>query len=188
MRITAHYAPLWKETQMAILVTYASKHGATEGIAERVTQRLRIVGRTVDLQPISDDPNPESYDAVVIGSAVYFGSWLKEATAYVHRHRDTLAARPIWLFSDGPLGSEATETNGGEVQPRELAEFQRTIYPQGHQIFFGALDGAKLTLPERIVVKAVRAPEGDFRDWAEVDAWATSIAHQLPLARTAPIP
>lgn len=184
----AIYAPEWKVIWMRILVTYASKHGATEGIAERIAQRLRILGRDVDLQPIGADPNPENYEAVVVGSGVYFGSWLKEATEYVHRRRDALAARPVWLFSDGPLGSEATVTNGGEVQPRELAEFQRTIYPQGHQLFLGALDRGKLSFPERIVARAVHAPEGDFRDWAKVDDWATSIAHQLPLARTAPIP
>lgn len=173
---------------MTILVTYASKHGATEGIAERIAQRLRVLGRAVDIQPISADPNPERYDAIVIGSAVYFGSWLKEATAYVQRRRDALAARSVWLFSDGPLGTEATVTNGGEVQPRELAEFQRLIYPQGHELFFGALDRDKLSLPERIVVKAVRAPQGDFRDWAKVDEWAASIAHHLPRETTAPIP
>ena len=37
-------------------------------------------------------------------------------------------------------------------------------------------------------VLAVRAPEGDFRDWAGIDAWAAGIAHQLPLTKTAPIP
>jgi hypothetical protein len=30
-----------------------------------------------------------------------------------------------------------------------------------------------------MMVKAVRAPEGDFRDWQAIEAWATSIAHAL---------
>jgi hypothetical protein len=29
------------------------------------------------------------------------------------------------------------------------------------------------------MVKAVRAPEGDFRDWHVIEAWAASIARNL---------
>jgi len=32
---------------------------------------------------------------------------------------------------------------------------------------------------ERMVVKGVRAPEGDFRDWDAMEEWAESIAHAL---------
>ena len=31
--------------------------------------------------------DPESYDALVIGSAIYYGSWLKEATEWVRRNK-----------------------------------------------------------------------------------------------------
>lgn len=170
---------------MAVLVTYASKHGATQGIAERIAQQLQAIGRVVELQPISADVSPVRYEAVVIGSAVYYGSWLKEATDYVRRHQPSLADRPVWLFSDGPLGAEVKD---GESQPKELAEFQKAIHPRDHQLFFGALDHSKLSFPERMIIKAVRASEGDFRDWAGIDAWAAGIAHQLPLTKTAPIP
>lgn len=170
---------------MTVLITYASKHGATQGIAEHIAQKLRAIGRVVELQPISADVSPDRYAAVVIGSAVYYGSWLKEATDYVRRHQPSLADRPVWLFSDGPLGAEVKD---GESQPKELAKFQEAIHPRDHQLFFGALDHSKLSFPERMVIKAVRAPEGDFRDWAGIDAWTSSIAHQLPLTKTAPIP
>ncbi len=170
---------------MSVLVTYASKHGATQGIAERIAQKLRELGRVVDLQPIGADRSPKGYEAAIVGSGVYFGSWLKEATEYVHRHRDSLAAVPVWLFSDGPLGSEVAE---GEGRPKEIAEFEEPIHPREHKLFFGALDRGKLSIAERIVTKAVHAPEGDFRDWADVDAWSANIAYQLPLVRTVPIP
>ena len=169
---------------MAILITFASKHGATQGVAERIAERLKLLGRVVDIQPINADANPVGYEAVVMGSAVYYGSWLKEATDYVRRHRESLAGRPVWLFSDGPLGSETSEGTG---QPKEIAALQESIHPREHRVFAGALDRSKLSFIERTVTKAVHAPEGDFRDWTEIDAWATSIAHQLPLAKTAPI-
>ena len=42
-----------------------------------------------------------------------------------------------------------------------------------------SLDKRKLSFPERLAVKAVKAPEGDFRDWDDIDAWALKIAGEL---------
>jgi menaquinone-dependent protoporphyrinogen oxidase len=46
----------------------------------------------------------EGYDAVVLGSAVYAGHRLKPARKLVDRCGAALAARPVWLFSSGPVG------------------------------------------------------------------------------------
>ena len=161
---------------MTILVAYASKHGATRGVAERIAERLQSLGHTAEALPVDTVSDINAYDAVVLGSAVYYGSWMKEATEFLLRNKALLAARPVWLFSSGPLGVEA---KGAEDQPRELAEFQDAIHPRGHQLFFGALDHGELSFPERMVVKAVRAPEGDYRDWAAIGAWAEHIASDL---------
>ena len=161
---------------MTILVAYASKHGATRGIAERVAERLTALGHEAEALPVDAQPDVNAYEAAIIGSAIYYGSWMKEATELVLRHRDALAARPVWLFSSGPLG---VEVKGSEEQPRELAEFREAIHPRGYQLFFGALDHKDLSFPERMVIKAVRAPEGDYRDWQAIDAWAERIAREL---------
>jgi menaquinone-dependent protoporphyrinogen oxidase len=54
-----------------------------------------------------------------------------------------------------------------------------SIGPRDQRLFFGALDHHKLSFAERMMVKAVRAPEGDFRDWQAIEAWAASIARDL---------
>ncbi len=161
---------------MTVLVAYASKHGSTQGIAERIAGKLRQMGKQVDVQPVDTVKNPGSYEAYVIGSAIYFGSWMKEATEFVHRNKTTLAGRPVWLFSVGPLGVDFMDD---EQQPKEKAEFQETIKPRDHRVFFGALDHNKLTFTERMMTKAVRAPEGDYRNWEAIDTWAESIARDL---------
>jgi menaquinone-dependent protoporphyrinogen oxidase len=55
-------------------------------------------------------------------------------------------------------------------------------------VFFGVLDPGMLSLAERSVRKlpAARAmlPEGDFRDWAAIQAWAGAIAEDLQAAPT----
>ena len=161
---------------MTVLVAYASKHGSTQGIAKRLAEQLRQLGKEAEARSVDAVENPDSYEAFVIGSAIYYGSWLKEATEWVRRNRATLAQHPVWLFSVGPLG---TEVQDAEQQPKEMAEFQQAIRPREQRIFFGALDHSKLSFAERVMVKAVRAPEGDFRDWEAIDAWAASIARDL---------
>ena len=161
---------------MTVLVAYASKHGSTQGIAQRIAEQLRQLGIQAEARPLDEVSNPGSYEALVIGSAIYYGSWMKEATEWVHRNQAVLARRPVWLFSVGPLG---TEVKDAEQQPKEMAEFQQAIRPREQRVFFGALDHQRLSFAERMVVKAVRAPEGDFRDWEAIDAWAANIARNL---------
>lgn len=163
---------------MTILIAYASKHGATREIAEHIAEKLRQMGKETEIKAVDAVEHPERYEALVIGSAIYYGSWLKVATEWVHQNQAILAARPVWLFSSGPLGIEVKDT---EPQPKEIAEFQKTIGPRGQQLFFGAIDHDHLSFAERMMVKAVRAPEGDFRDWEAIDAWAASIASSLAI-------
>jgi menaquinone-dependent protoporphyrinogen oxidase len=163
---------------MNVLVAYSSKHGPTREIAHRMGDRLRADGLTPDVHEIAEVSDLTAYDAVVIGSAVYMGSWRKEATEFARKHRAALAARPVWLFSSGPLGEPNLE------EPQHVAELRAALNPRGHRVFTGALDASRLSLPERIVISAVAAQSkhhlaGDFRDWHEIDAWADGIAQAL---------
>ena len=161
---------------MTILVAYASKHGSTQEIAERIAEKLRQLGKEAEARPVEEVSDPGSSEAFVIGSAIYYGSWLKEATEWVHHHQAVLAQHPVWLFSVGPLG---TEVQDAEQQPKEMAEFQQAIKPREQRIFFGALDPSRLSFTERMMIRAVHAPEGDFRNWQAIEAWAESIARDL---------
>ena len=158
-----------------VLVAYASKHGSTEGIAEVIAGRLKEAGHEAEARPVQE-ADPREVEAVVLGSAIYVGSWMKEATEFAERHADALRQLPTWLFSSGPLGVEVSDE---EEQPRQLKDLTEALHPRGHRIFFGALDRSKLGFGERMMVKAVRAPEGDFRDWAAIAAWADEIVESL---------
>jgi menaquinone-dependent protoporphyrinogen oxidase len=159
-----------------ILVVYASKHGATEGIARFIAERLTERGKDAEARAAGSAGEIAQPEAIVLGSAIYAGSWLKEATEFAHRHRDALARVPVWLFSSGPLG---TEVQDDEQQPKQLPELQEELRPRGHTIFFGALDRGELGFAERMMVKAVKAPEGDFRDWDAIRAWTDGIVDAL---------
>ena len=172
---------------MRLLVTHASKHGATVGIAERIAAKLTRSGHDVTVVPVHEAGDPADFDAAIVGSATYMGHWRKEAMAYVRRHEQSLATRPVWLFSSGPLGEADVDDDGKDLReagvPSDLAELQALVHPREHRVFFGALDPRRLTVAERALrtLPAGRAllPEGDFRDWKDIEAWATHIAAEL---------
>jgi menaquinone-dependent protoporphyrinogen oxidase len=174
---------------MSILVTYATKYGATRGIAERIAQRMTAAGQHAEARPVNEVGDPGGYDAYVIGSAAYMGSWLKEAAEFVRLNQATLITKPTWLFSSGPLGTEKKNAQGQDVlasaEPKEFAEFNERIKPRDVQVFFGALDINRLGFFDRLVTKTPAArsanlfPVGDFRDWDAIEAWAETIAHEL---------
>jgi menaquinone-dependent protoporphyrinogen oxidase len=159
-----------------ILVAYASKHGSTAGIGQRIAERLTDRGHEVDVRPVTEVDVLGRPEAIVLGSAVYAGSWRKEAVGFVERHREVLARTPVWLFSSGPLGHHVEDE---EEQPRQLEEIREWIAPRDHRTFFGKLDLSALSYGERMIAKAVKAPEGDFRDWEAIDAWADGIDVRL---------
>ena len=161
---------------MTVLVAYASKHGSTEEIARFIADRLGEHGREARATPVEEVADLSGVQALVLGSAIYVGSWMKEAMAFVERHLSTPPSFPVWLFSVGPLG---TEVQDDEEQPKQLGELRERLRPRDHRLFFGVLDRDKLGFGERMMVKAVNAPEGDFRNWDEIGAWADGIAAAL---------
>ncbi|HTX70295.1 MAG TPA: flavodoxin domain-containing protein [Thermoleophilia bacterium] len=173
---------------MRILVGYASRHGATQGIAERIAATLADAGLDADARALRDEGEPEGYDAFVLGSAVYMFRWLKDFTRFVHRHEKLLAARPVWLFSSGPLGTDRVDKEGRDVlevsQAKVTAQVLARTQAREHVMFFGAWTrGRPIGLAERFVAHVPAArdamPEGDFRDWEAVEAWAAGIAQEL---------
>ena len=169
------------DVEMKVVVAYASKHGSTEGIASVIAERLSDGGRQPRRSRWTTFPTWRDSTAVVLGSAIYAGPRMKEAE-FVHRFAEPLAERPVWLFSSGPLGEDVEDE---ESQPRQLLEMEGIVGPVEHRLFFGALDKSKLGFAERMIVKAVKAPDGDFRDWDEIRAWADAIAADLA-SREAP--
>jgi menaquinone-dependent protoporphyrinogen oxidase len=163
------------ETKNRILVTAASKYRATLEIAQAIGEALAERGFDVTVSPIEDVTAVDGYDAVVAGSAVYAGHWMKPAREFVERVAADLADRPVWLFSSGPIGDPPRP----QEDPVDASEFVEQSGAREHRVFGGKLDKSRLSFGEKAIVMALRAPEGDFRDWDEVRSWATGIADSL---------
>ena len=163
-----------------VLVAYATKYGATAEIAEKIGAVLREAGLGVDVLPVARVGDLSPYRAVVLGSAVYIFRWRKEAVAFLKANEKALAERPVWLFSSGPTGTgDAVELTQGRRLPDELKPIAERIKPRDIAVFHGLANAQRLNFLEKFMLKNVKVPLGDFRDWASITAWAASIAAAL---------
>ena len=164
-----------------ILVTYASKYGATKEIAEKIGEGLQKTGLQADVLPVDNVRDLDAYKAVILGSALYVGSWLKEAIKFLQSNENTLAKRPLWLFSSGPSGEgDPVELVDGQRLPPALQPVADRIRPRDITVFHGNIDAEKLNFIEKFAVKSiVKKPFGDFRDWESISAWTAKIATEV---------
>ena len=173
---------------MRVLVTAASRHEATAEIAEAIAHGLAVRGLDARARPIGAVADLGEYDAVVLGSAIYMGRWLKEARVFAAQHSTALTAMPVWLFGSGPLGP--ADKLLPESDAADIDAMVALTRAREHRVLAGRLDATRLGVAERAMVKVVHAPEGDSRDWAAVDAFAADIAaalaHETPPVAATP--
>ncbi len=157
-----------------VLVTYASKYGSTGGVADAIGKELCAKGLAADVALTRSAKDPALYQGVVVGSAIYRGKWMPEATDFVKKHRDVLRRLPVAYFLVCITLSDATEKNRAEALSymEPIIAAVPEIAPVGIGTFAGALDYSKLPWVSRQILKAKGAPAGDFRDWNAIRAWA----------------
>ena len=179
-----------------VFVVYGSRHGGTSGIAERIGTVLRADGLEAEVAAADHARDIDDVDAFIVGSGVYMGSWLDEPLDFLKRYQATLATRPVWLFSSGPLRGSTAAKDGadpiadalgpqdgpGSGGRKKIVELEAVIRPRDHRVFYGAFDpkDPPKAMSERLVrmMPAFKGvlPAGDFRDWDEIEAWAHEIA------------
>lgn len=170
---------------MTVLVTAASKYGSTWQIAVAIAECLERNGIAAEVVRLGEDLDPAGYEAVVVGSGVYAGKWLQSGRRFLTENLQALRSRPVWIFSSGPIGSPPRPAEKDAVHIESLVEL---VGAREHRLFTGELVHERLSLLERAVVKAVHVPDGDFRDWAAIDSWATQIAGELSTSAAVPKP
>ena len=70
------------------------------------------------------------------------------------------------MFSSGPTGDgDPVELTKGWRFPAKLESVVEQIHPRDITVFHSALDTQKLNFIEQWMIKNVKAPVGDFRDW-----------------------
>ena len=163
-----------KNMKKKVLIAYASKYGSTGGIADAIGKELCSKGMTVDVALIKHVRDVSSYQAVVIGSAIYMGGWMSEAIDFVKKNRNSLRQMPVAYFLVCMTLSHPTAKKQVEVLSYldPVLKAVPEIKPVGIGTFAGALDYGNLSWLNKKILKSKGTPEGDFRDWNAIRTWA----------------
>jgi menaquinone-dependent protoporphyrinogen oxidase len=157
----------------SVLVTYATRYGSTQEVAEEVAAMLREHGLEVDIQPVQNVRSLGGYRAVVLGAPFYMSHWHRDARHFLAKQRVALTTRPIAIFALGPLHADEQEFQKVHEQlDHELTKFP-WLTVKAVEIFGGKIDPAKMHFPFN------HMPAGDVRNWTTIRAWASELAAKL---------
>jgi len=168
-----------------VIVAYATKMGATKGIADAIGDELTRDGIDAHVHNAAAVKDLKGYDAAVIGSAIYTNRWRPEAIRLL-----SLADRghpiPVWLFQSGPLGKDPETGEGADSMqvaiPAKVARLAESIGAPVPVTFGGRIDAA--TAKGFIAKRMAKGPmAGDFRDFDRIRQWADGIAEQLTASK-----
>ena len=168
-----------------ILVTYASRTGTTEGVAEAIGKTLTENGAQVDVLPMKDIKDLSAYRAVVAGSAIRGSKWLPEAMQFIQTHRATLMQKPFAEFTVCITLAMSNGSQYREAVSKWVVPVRAQVRPVSEGLFAGMLDFSKLpltldTLGLRLSVLLGIFPRGDHRDWNAIRLWTKEL---LPLLK-----
>lgn len=161
-----------------ILVAYASRAGSTGEVAEAIGEVLCDADAAVDVRLAKDVTDVSPYRAVVVGSAIYMGRWMSEAVKFVETHRDALSRVPVAYFTVCLTMKDDTEENRRTVAAY-LDPVREVVQPVDVGLFAGRLDSSMLSFFYRLIIKMMKQPEGDYRNWEAIRAWAGELVPLL---------
>lgn len=158
----------------SILVAYATRHGSTQGVAEAIGKVFSKANVRTDVRPAGEVDDLSGCRAVVLGSPICAGKWLPDAVSFAKKHREELASMPVALFVVGLTMCMPSEKNVQKViaQTKPMVEL---LHPTDVGLFAGALDYADLGFFDRLQVRMMKIPQGDFRNWKVIRKWASDV-------------
>jgi menaquinone-dependent protoporphyrinogen oxidase len=164
-----------------ILVAYDSKHGSTADVAEKTGDVLCENGFRVDMRPALKVEDISPYDAIVIGSPMYYATFLPGALKFLERHRNILAVKNVALF----VTSTSVDKETGMVDKNLLRLISSSVLNKFPEIKIiepiGLMPGKfyfKEIFPVEVVnfKQASYEEKGDLINYEFVRAWAEEIA------------
>lgn len=167
------------DSDKRVLVVFATKSGCTAGIAERIGESLVQLGFDVDVSSADQAGDPSGFDAVIVGSGVRAGLWHGSAKSWVAKHQEALRKMPVALYTCGLVIMQ------GEEKLAEVRAYTDQIIsasglePLDVGLFAGWNEPDAFSMPERVVMKLMKAPRGDFRDGAAITSWTEQVARQF---------
>lgn len=164
----------------SVCVAYATTYGSTREVAKAVAAVLEERGIRTEVWPAAEVATLEGFSAVVLGGALYFFRFHRDARRFLSRHRRALDSMPVAVFALGPINDTAEEFEGASSQVARALGKQGWLTPTSVKVFGGKVEPAGLRFPHNNpAMKSM--PASDIRDWDEVRAWAEALPEALGL-------
>jgi len=178
-----------EENSRDILIAYDTIHGSTAEVGEHIANNLCDWGFRVDLRLAAHVEDSSTYDAVIVGSAIYQFSWLKDAKDFLQQNQTALSQLPTAYFIVGASMSEDTPETREAVKKSfvdPVLEKFPDIKPLSIGLFGGAVNFAEndYNFFEWVVLKILGLILGytesvDWRNWDAVDSWSEELAGEF---------
>ena len=198
-----------------VLVAYTTKFGSTSEVAAVIGEGLKGGGVAADVRLLSEIEDLGAYDAVVVGGPMIIG-WHRAAVRFLKDNQVALSRKPVALFMTAMALTKAGESRVQDVpvfqdpgaarapkNPDRLGIHESfstpsryvgpvlkkvpAVRPVAVALFGGKLDYSKLNPLQLLFIKvAIRAKEGDLRNWEAIRSWTSDVAPLLKTADRAP--
>jgi len=168
-----------KSMNKKILVAYGTRAGSTAEVADAIGKKLALGGVAVDVKSVQSIQNLNGYQAVVLGSAIRAGKLLPKVTDFVKVHKEELRKLPVAYFVVCMTLREDTPEKR-KIVNAYLDPLRAEVSPIDTGLFAGKMDYSKLGFSEKLIIKnVVKVPEGDLRNWQEINNWAEQLLPKL---------
>src|SRR5690625_1946217 len=142
-------------------------------MAGTIGEVMRGRGLEVDVLALEEVTDVREYDAVIVGTAVYMGHWITKEREILTKHRLAVLDSLVWLYNASPIAVHA------EVNLMNVEELLQLVDAREHKLFRGSIARRNLSVAERLLIMSLGVNDGDYRDWAEIRAWADEVARDL---------
>jgi menaquinone-dependent protoporphyrinogen oxidase len=164
-----------------ILIAYASKYGSTKEVAEYIGQVLQEAGGKVEVRNVNDIKDISAYQSVIVGSATRMDKLLPDAVKFANKHARALSEKTTAYFVLCVTMKQDTQENRSKAQGF-LEPLCQIREPISIGLFAGKIDYNQLgffwkTLASKDETGMME--EGDFRNWEQIQTWASEIAPSL---------
>lgn len=157
-----------------VLIAYATKTGSTAEIATRIGEIIAEKGFSVDVKPAKEVIDISPYSTVLVGSGIRVGQMMGEAMKFITKNQAALKEKHFSVFFGCMILKDHTPEKIEEVSAY-LQPVRDLVQPEYEGMFAGVIDPAKMTLVERMMMKVMKVPQGDFRNWTAIESWAREV-------------
>lgn len=163
---------------LTILVTYATRFGSTEEVAQAIAETLRQDGHNVHCRLMANVHTFIGYHFVVLGSAVNYANWLPTAVDFVRDNQHDLNQLPAALFTVH-IQNTGDDADSRQNRMAYLDDVRPYLQPISEGYFAGRFNRRAATelMPKWL---AVLMPTIDLRKWQKIRTWAHALSALLP--------